>query len=133
MSDNKAADNLDGTANTRDEKSGEHQENITPLRTVPSYVQEKTEVCADINNVAALGLENAAELEKRIVRMLDTWMLPQLWILYMFNYLNRTNIAQARLNSFDEDLNLRDGDYQVPTISNLRCRLLTSLRLPSLS
>lgn len=84
-------------------------------------VQQQTEVCADINNVAALGLEDTAELEKRIVRKLDTWMLPQLWILYMFNYLNRTNIAQARLNTFDEDLNLKDGDYQVSSLCCLRC------------
>lgn len=83
------------------------------LATVPSYVQEKTEVCADINHVAQLGIENTKELEKKIVRKLDIWMLPQLWILYMFNYLNRTNIAQARLNTFNEDLNLKDGDYQV--------------------
>lgn len=83
------------------------------LATVPSYVQEKTEVCADINHVAQLGIDNTKELEKKIVRKLDIWMLPQLWILYMFNYLNRTNIAQARLNTFNEDLNLKDGDYQV--------------------
>ncbi|ETN45871.1 uncharacterized protein HMPREF1541_00052 [Cyphellophora europaea CBS 101466] len=87
------------------EKSGMHQENVDPLK-------EATAVCADINNVAALGYENAAEMEKLIVRRLDMWMLPQFWILYMFNYLNRTNIAQARLNTFDEDLNLQDGDYQ---------------------
>jgi hypothetical protein len=79
-------------------------------------VQEQTEVCADINNVAALGFEDTDQMQKKIVRKLDTWMLPQLWILYMFNYLNRTNIAQARLNTFDEDLSLRDGDYQVFTV-----------------
>lgn len=83
-----------------------------PLHNTPSYAQEKPEICPDLSNVAALGLPNAAELEKKIVRALDTWMLPQLWILYMFNYLNRTNIAQARLNSFNQDLNLKDGDYQ---------------------
>jgi hypothetical protein len=78
-----------------------------------SYVKETKEVCADINNVAALGYDNVAYLEKKIVKRLDWLMLPQLWILYMFNYLNRTNIAQARLNTFDQDLNLQDGDYQV--------------------
>jgi hypothetical protein len=67
----------------------------------------------DIDHVASLGLDNARELEKKIVRTLDMTMLPQLWVLYMFNYLNRVNIAQARLNSFDEDLGLVDGNYQV--------------------
>jgi hypothetical protein len=74
---------------------------------------KRSALVAEIGHVAALGMPNAAELEKRIVRKLDLWMLPQLWILYMFNYLNRTNIAQARLNTFNEDLNLKDGDYQV--------------------
>jgi hypothetical protein len=79
----------------------------------PKMDGKKLEVCADINHVAELNLDNAEQLQKQIVRKLDTWMLPQLWILYMFNYLNRTNIAQARLNTFDEDLGLVDGDYQV--------------------
>ena len=111
MSDIKAAPGADAGG----EKAAEHQENTTaPLNTVPSHVQDKVvEVCADINHVATLGFDDTAELERKIVRKLDTWMLPQLWILYMFNYLNRTNIAQARLNTFDEDLNLSDGDYQV--------------------
>lgn len=113
MSDIKTADVPGGNAGV-EKAAGEHQENTAPLGTVPSNLNEKTdEVCADINNVAALGFDNVRELEKKIVRRLDTWMLPQLWILYMFNYLNRTNIAQARLNTFDEDLNLKDGDYQV--------------------
>ncbi|RBA09015.1 hypothetical protein FPRO05_07295 [Fusarium proliferatum] len=91
----------------------EHKEIGSNLNDAPSIAQEKaTDAFADINHVARLGMPNAAELEKRIVRKLDMWMLPQLWILYMFNYLNRTNIAQARLNTFNEDLNLGEGDYQ---------------------
>ncbi|TKW48139.1 hypothetical protein CTA1_3280, partial [Colletotrichum tanaceti] len=39
-------------------------------------------------------------------------LLPQLWILYMFNYLNRTNIAQARLDEdFEATLQLGNTDY----------------------
>ncbi|KAJ9426102.1 major facilitator superfamily domain-containing protein [Fusarium oxysporum] len=91
----------------------DHKEIGSNLNDTPSIVQEKaTDAFADINHVARLGMPNAAELEKKIVRKLDMWMLPQLWILYMFNYLNRTNIAQARLNTFNEDLNLGEGDYQ---------------------
>lgn len=92
--------------------NGEKEENGATLTQVPSITKAETGVIADINHVARLGMENTKELEKRIVRKLDMWMLPQLWILYMFNYLNRNNIAQARLNSFNEDLNLKDGDYQ---------------------
>ena len=31
--------------------------------------------------------------EKRLVRKLDLTLMPMVWILYMFNYLDRNNIA----------------------------------------
>lgn len=43
--------------------------------------------------LAALGIPDWQVLERKVVRRLDMTLLPQLWILYMFNYLNRTNIA----------------------------------------
>lgn len=45
------------------------------------------------HSIEALGIPDWQAKEKRIVRTLDMTLLPQLWILYMFNYLNRTNIA----------------------------------------
>ncbi|EGU73464.1 hypothetical protein FOXB_16025, partial [Fusarium oxysporum f. sp. conglutinans Fo5176] len=33
------------------------------------------------------------ESEKRLVRKLDMTLMPMVWILYMFNYLDRNNIA----------------------------------------
>jgi len=83
-----------------------------PAPSVDVHDEKHAEFATDLNHVAQLGFADAAELEKKVVRALDTWMMPQLWILYMFNYLNRTNIAQARLNSFNQDLNLGEGDYQ---------------------
>ena len=35
------------------------------------------------------------ETEKRIVRKLDMTLLPMVWIMYLFNYLDRNNIAYA--------------------------------------
>lgn len=124
MNNNNAADdaiaNEKGTVEHTDIKNNHAtSENVTAADTARAISiddirdSKKTEFASDINNVASLGLENAAELERMVVRRLDMFMLPQMWILYMFNYLNRTNIAQARLNTFDEDLGLVDGDYQV--------------------
>ncbi|KAF4993059.1 hypothetical protein FGRMN_6747 [Fusarium graminum] len=101
-----------------------------PLNNIPTNEDEKAEISPILNHVELLGLPDAAELEKKIVRKLDCWMLPQLWILYMFNYLNRTNIAQARLNTFNEDLNLKDGDYQLPS-NMLITRVRPSIYLPA--
>jgi hypothetical protein len=100
-----------------DTKHGDDGPESVP--TTDIHDEKRTEFASDINHVAQLGFANTAELEKKVVRRLDTWMLPQLWILYMFNYLNRTNIAQARLNTFNQDLNLGEGDYQVCTYEGL--------------
>ena len=85
---------------------------VPKLDTVASNAMEQ-EKTSSLTHVEALGLDNVDALKKKIVRRLDMTMLPQLWVLYMFNYLNRNNIAQARLNTFNQDLSLKDGDYQV--------------------
>ncbi|KAH6680022.1 major facilitator superfamily transporter [Plectosphaerella plurivora] len=59
----------------------------------------------------ALGLENWQELEKKVVRRLDMTLMPMLWVLYLFNYLDRASISQARLSSFEADLGLSDSQF----------------------
>jgi hypothetical protein len=44
-------------------------------------------------SVETLGIPDWEAKQKKLVRTLNMTLLPQLWILYMFNYLNRTNIA----------------------------------------
>lgn len=43
--------------------------------------------------IIALGIPNWQELEKQIVRRLDLTLMPMLWVLYLFNYLDRSSIA----------------------------------------
>jgi hypothetical protein len=50
--------------------------------------------------------------EIRLVRKLDTWIMPTLWLMYWLNYLYRNAIALARLNGLEEDLNLSSSQYQ---------------------
>jgi MFS family permease len=50
--------------------------------------------------------------EIKLVRKLDTWIMPTLWIMYWLNYLDRNAIALARLNDLEEDLNLTSTQYQ---------------------
>ncbi|KAL4871283.1 major facilitator superfamily domain-containing protein [Aspergillus spectabilis] len=49
--------------------------------------------------------------EKRLVRKLDLTLMPMVWVLYLFNYLDRNNISQAKLNSFEEDPKLQGSQY----------------------
>lgn len=41
----------------------------------------------------ALGLDDWRSIEKKVVKRLDMTILPMLWVLYLSNYLDRTNIA----------------------------------------
>ncbi|KAL5341681.1 major facilitator superfamily domain-containing protein [Aspergillus crustosus] len=50
--------------------------------------------------------------EIALVRKLDWWIMPILWLMYFLNYLDRNAIALARLNTLEEDLNLSSTEYQ---------------------
>lgn len=41
----------------------------------------------------ALGIPDWRQLEKKVVRRLDMTLMPCLWGLYLFNYLDRASIA----------------------------------------
>ncbi|KAK1566368.1 major facilitator superfamily transporter [Colletotrichum navitas] len=49
--------------------------------------------------------------EKQLVRKLDMTLLPMVFLLYMFNYLDRNNIAQAKLNHFERDIGLMGNEF----------------------
>ncbi|KAF5569938.1 allantoate permease [Fusarium phyllophilum] len=50
-------------------------------------------------------------VQKSLVRKLDMTLMPMVFILYLFNYLDRNNIAQAKLDSLEKDLGLTGNDY----------------------
>ncbi|KAI9036210.1 MFS general substrate transporter [Aspergillus affinis] len=51
-------------------------------------------------------------LEKRLVRKIDLHLISSLFLLFIFNILDRSNIANARLGGMQEDLGLSDTQYQ---------------------
>lgn len=54
-----------------------------------------------------------AETEAKIVSKLDRNLLPLLGILYLFSYLDRVNIGNARLFGLEEDVKLSNGEYNI--------------------
>ncbi|KAK8912511.1 MFS transporter prlL [Metarhizium anisopliae] len=50
--------------------------------------------------------------EIALVRKLDRWIMPMLWVMYWLNYLDRNAIVLARLNNLEKDLNLVGTQYQ---------------------
>ncbi|KAK1138776.1 hypothetical protein N8T08_002007 [Aspergillus melleus] len=62
--------------------------------------------------VAGLTPEEREEAEKALVRKIDLRLLPITIIMYILNYLDRNNIAAARLAGLEDDLNLSDVQFQ---------------------
>ncbi|CAI6270251.1 unnamed protein product [Periconia digitata] len=49
--------------------------------------------------------------EIRLVKKLDCYIMPILWFMYTFNYLDRNAIVNARLNNLEADLGLKGTQY----------------------
>ncbi|KAK6000878.1 hypothetical protein QM012_002961 [Aureobasidium pullulans] len=49
--------------------------------------------------------------EKVLLRKIDLRMMPMMMLIYVLNYLDRNNIAVARLGSFEKDLGLHGTQY----------------------
>lgn len=56
--------------------------------------------------------EELEKLEKRTKWKIDIRILPMLVYIYILNYLDRNNIATARLGGLENDLNLKGAEYQ---------------------
>ena len=50
--------------------------------------------------------------EKALVRKMDVRIFPIMIILFILNFIDRNNFANARLKGLEEDLNLSDVEYQ---------------------
>ncbi|KAJ6120677.1 hypothetical protein N7523_004957 [Penicillium sp. IBT 18751x] len=56
--------------------------------------------------------EFRASTERQLRRKIDTRILPLIVLIYLFNYLDRNSITQARLYGLQEDTGLKGADYQ---------------------
>ncbi|KAL3424029.1 pantothenate transporter liz1 [Phlyctema vagabunda] len=62
--------------------------------------------------VRNLSPEDRVELEAKLKRKIDLRLLPMIVLMYIMNYLDRNNIAAARLGHLEEDLGLVGVQYQ---------------------
>ncbi|KAL4782701.1 histidine phosphatase superfamily [Aspergillus varians] len=63
-----------------------------------------------------LGSDTAAideKAEKKLIRKMDMYILPFVVLLYLFSFLDRVNIGNARLYGMEEDLGLVGDQYQI--------------------
>ncbi|KAK3501759.1 major facilitator superfamily domain-containing protein [Neurospora crassa] len=62
--------------------------------------------------IAALSPAERQDLEKKLKRKIDWRLMPAVLIMYFLNYIDRNNIAAAKLANLERDLNLSSVQYQ---------------------
>ncbi|KAI4261786.1 MAG: hypothetical protein L6R42_003018, partial [Xanthoria sp. 1 TBL-2021] len=78
------------------------EENSIQRAPSPDLIGKQTVDVPEINHVA----------EKKLVRKLDLHIIPFIMLLYLFSFLDRVNIGNARLYGMEEDLGLMGNQYQ---------------------
>jgi hypothetical protein len=51
----------------------------------------------------------------RLLRKIDIRLLPLLILMYLLNFLDRSNLAQARLGTLEKDLGMKGTDFNLAT------------------
>lgn len=64
------------------------------------------------DSLATLSEDELRQLGKRATLKMDMVIMPIMVIMYVLNYLDRQNIASAKLADIEEDLNLSQVQYQ---------------------
>ena len=64
---------------------------------------------------AAKDNEWLAYHNKMLLRKVDGRLLPCLILMYLLNFLDRSNLAQARLGTLEEDLGMKGTDFNLAT------------------
>ncbi|PIA97330.1 putative transporter [Cercospora beticola] len=87
------------------EKDGKHEvemHEIMPEKGIDGVAVEKD----------AFGARKKIDpKEIKLVRKLDTYIMPTLWIMYFFNFLDRNAMINGKLNGLDKDLGLTGTQY----------------------
>ncbi|KAI0518017.1 MFS transporter [Xylaria bambusicola] len=76
-----------------------------------SHDIEKTGAITDHHGESLVRFDPAAE--KRLRNKLDYMIVPTVSILYLFCFIDRANIGNARLAGFEKDLGLKNYDYNI--------------------
>ena len=92
---------------TDDKFAAEQISNTTSLENVQT-VRRRREAPPLVRD---LSHEERHRLEMKLVRKMDIRLLPMLVLMYIMNYLDRNNIAAARLAGLQKDLKLTSTQY----------------------
>ncbi|KAF4816677.1 MFS transporter prlL [Colletotrichum siamense] len=67
-------------------------------------------------DLPAVDYVPGSDEEKKLVRKIDMYLLPLMWLMYLLSYMDRTNIGNAKIAGMDKDLGLDSGKYSIALI-----------------
>lgn len=76
-----------------------------------NYLEEESDGKRDVKLDYSGAHAKTDPAEIKLVRKLDIWIMPMLWLMYWLNYLDRNAIALARLDNLEEELGISDSQY----------------------
>lgn len=88
-------------------KSSDDHATATTLENAPISRSRKE----TLSLIRGLSMEERQRLELALVRKIDLRLLPMIIIMYIMNYLDRNNIAAARLAGLEDELHLTSTQY----------------------
>lgn len=76
------------------------------------YIESVNKPSNVIETYRSYSPEYSQSIEKALLRKIDTRLLPLVVIIYLFNYLDRNSITQARLYGLQKDTHVNGAVYQ---------------------
>ncbi|KAI1140237.1 major facilitator superfamily domain-containing protein [Hypoxylon sp. FL0543] len=112
---------------------GKESETVTAhgIPSVADLAQANTRGLRAPEIIARLTPEQRIELEARLRKKIDFRLLPMIILMYILNYIDRNNIAAAKLAGLPEDLNLDPNASQFQTAVSILFVGYLLMQIPS--
>ncbi|GKT65599.1 hypothetical protein ColTof4_03637 [Colletotrichum tofieldiae] len=62
------------------------------------------------------GITWTEEEEKKLVKKIDLFLMPTIWLMYLLSYMDRTNIGNAKIAGMADDIGLSSSQYSIVLI-----------------
>jgi hypothetical protein len=100
---------------TKSKRSIEQEETAKVEHSQATAIHENLKASGYAERFESQDEEWRQQFEKKLLRKVDIRMLPTLIIMYLLNFLDRSNLAQARQGTLEEDLGMTGTDFNLAT------------------
>lgn len=88
-----------------------HKQEVEHLEHDDTKFNKKV-VSDDVYHFGKMSEEDLEARRKKLVRLVDLRLMPLMTLMYFLNFVDRSNLANARLGSLEADLGMSGNDFQ---------------------